>query len=76
MKPKIDRKLQILQFATEAFSRDGYDKVTVKQLADRCGITEPAIYRHFASKDAIYIGVLESLRDRLQYEEQIGRAHV
>ncbi|MEW5795072.1 MAG: TetR/AcrR family transcriptional regulator [Candidatus Zixiibacteriota bacterium] len=69
MKPKIDRKSQILVFATEAFSRDGYDKVTVKQLADQCGITEPAIYRHFASKDAIYIGVLESLRDRLKYEE-------
>jgi len=69
MKPRINRKEQILQFATEAFSRDGYDKVTVKQLADRCGITEPAVYRHFASKDAIYIAVLESLRDRLEYQE-------
>jgi len=69
MKPRINRKEQILQFATEAFSRDGYDKVTVKQLADRCGITEPAVYRHFASKDAIYLAVLESLRDRLEYQE-------
>jgi len=61
MKPKINRKEQILQFATEAFSRDGYDRVTVKQLADKCGITEPAVYRHFESKDAIYVAVLESL---------------
>jgi AcrR family transcriptional regulator len=68
MRKKINRKEQILQLATEAFSRDGYDRVTVKQLADGCGITEPAIYRHFESKDAIYIAVLESLRHRLDYQ--------
>jgi AcrR family transcriptional regulator len=69
MRPKIDRKKQILELATEAFSRDGFDRVTVKQLADGCGITEPAIYRHFKSKDAIYIAVLESLRHRLKYQD-------
>jgi len=73
MRPKINRKKQILQFATEAFSRDGYDRVTVKQLADQCGITEPAVYRHFASKDAIYVAVLESLPERLKYQELFDR---
>jgi len=73
MRPRINRKEQILKLATEAFSREGYDKVTVKQLADRCGITEPAIYRHFESKDAIYITVLESLRHRLDYKELFAR---
>jgi len=69
MKPRANRKQQILQLATEFFSHDGYDKVTVKQLADACGITEPAIYRHFESKEAIYDSVLESLHGRLDYEE-------
>ena len=73
MRPRINRKEQILKLATEAFSRDGYDKVTVKQLADRCGITEPAIYRHFKSKDAIYTTVLESLRHRIDYKELFTR---
>ena len=73
MKAVINRKQQILEFATEAFSRDGFDRVTVKQLADQCGITEPAVYRHFPSKDAIYIAVLESLRDRIEYEELFSR---
>jgi AcrR family transcriptional regulator len=73
MRAAINRKQQILEFATEAFSRDGYDRVTVKQLADRCGITEPAVYRHFQSKDAIYITVLESLRDRVQCQELFER---
>jgi AcrR family transcriptional regulator len=73
MRPKTSRKEQILNLATELFSRDGYDKVTVKQLADGCGITEPAIYRHFESKEAIYTEVLESLRSRMSYDHLFAR---
>jgi len=51
------------------FGREGYDKVTVKRLADACGVTEPAIYRHFKSKEAIYLAVLESLKGRLDYRD-------
>lgn len=51
------------------FSEDGYDKVTIKQLAFSCGITEPALYRHFASKEAIYENVLESIETRLSAGE-------
>lgn len=69
MRQRSDRKQQILELATEAFSREGYDKVTVKQLADGCGITEPAIYRHYKSKEEIYLAVLESLCDRLDSTE-------
>ena len=34
-----ERKKQILTEATRLFSKDGYDKVTVKDLAQACGIT-------------------------------------
>lgn len=59
------RKRQIIDEATQLFSRLGYDRVTVKQLGEICGITEPAIYRHFPSKDAIYDAVLDSLEHRM-----------
>ena len=65
---KLDRKSQILFEATQLFSDHGYDKVTVKQLADACSITEPALYRHFASKEAIYDAVLDSIGKRLDYD--------
>lgn len=64
-----DRKAQIILEATRLFGRDGYEKVTIKQLADSCGITEPAIYRHFESKEAIYDTVLLSLRTRMDATE-------
>lgn len=65
---KTDRKQQILQEATRLFSKEGYDKVTIKQLAKAVGISEPALYRHYPSKEAIYDATLESLKTRLNTE--------
>ena len=66
MRPgSIDRKTQILNESTLLFSEAGYDKVTIKQIAEACSITEPALYRHYASKEAIYVAVLDSIEHRL-----------
>ncbi len=69
----MGRKEQILELATEMFGSEGYDKVTVKRLAAACGVTEPAIYRHYRSKEAIYVAVLESLKGRLDYQETFSQ---
>ena len=61
-----ERKQQIIEEAARLFSQHGFDRVTVKQIGDTCGITEPAIYRHFASKDAIYEAVLDSISQRME----------
>lgn len=61
-----ERKQQIIEEAARLFSRLGYDRVTVKQIGDTCGITEPAIYRHFPSKDAVYDAVLDSIEERME----------
>ncbi len=67
--PADDRKSQILEEATRLFSEDGYEKATTKRLAAACGVTEPALYRYFSSKEDIYEAVLDSLRDRLDCDE-------
>ncbi len=64
-----DRRLQIIEEATKLFSVEGYDKVTTKKLAAACGVTEPALYRYFASKELIYDAVLDALEHRLQCGE-------
>ena len=68
-----ERKRQILTEATRLFSRQGYDKVTIKELADACGITEPALYRYYSSKEALYDAVLESLPSQLRHQELFER---
>jgi len=67
-----ERKTQILEEATRLFSADGYDGMTMKQLAGACGITEPALYRHFQSKESLYDAVLDAVAERLDTEEFIG----
>ncbi|MDD4050823.1 MAG: TetR/AcrR family transcriptional regulator [candidate division Zixibacteria bacterium] len=68
-----DRKHQIIQEATRLFSQSGFDRVTIKHLAEACGITEPALYRYFPSKDAIYDAVLDSIQAQMQYQELFDR---
>lgn len=45
----------ILAAAREVFTRDGYDKTTMRGIADRIGYTATAIYHHFADKDALML---------------------
>ncbi len=67
--PADDRRSQIVEEATRLFSADGYEKATTKRLAAACGVTEPALYRYFPSKEDIYEAVLDSLRERLDCQE-------
>jgi AcrR family transcriptional regulator len=64
-----ERRRQIIDLATDLFSRDGYGRVTMRQIAEACGVTEAALYKHYESKAAIYTAVLESLEDRLAHED-------
>jgi AcrR family transcriptional regulator len=70
MTEKPERRAdQIVRQATELFSQDGYRKVTVKQLAKACGVSEAALYRHFGSKEDIYNAVLDQIEIRLTDEQ-------
>lgn len=48
------REQLLLDTALELFRESGWEKVTVAQLASRAGIAKGTVYKHFASKDAIY----------------------
>ena len=53
------RHQQILQVATELFARQGFDGTTTKHIAERAGVTEALIFRHFPHKQDLYWAVLE-----------------
>lgn len=48
-----DRKAQITRAAAELFHRNGYDSVTMGEIATAVGITVGALYRHFRSKQEL-----------------------
>ncbi len=48
----------ILQVAERLFATYGYRAVTTRQIAEACGITQPALYRHFSDKQDLYIAII------------------
>jgi AcrR family transcriptional regulator len=48
------RKTAIVQAALPLFARKGYAETTTKDLARAAGVSEPLLYKHFPSKEALY----------------------
>lgn len=61
----MDRRTEILDSAAELFARRGFHGVSVADLGKALGISGPALYKHFPSKDAILAEMLTSISDRL-----------
>ena len=53
------RQLDIMQSLAKMLGEKGPVKITTALLANECGITEAAIYRHFPSKKKIYSGLVD-----------------
>jgi len=51
--PRISQKPAILDAALSCFAERGYDATRVKHIAERAGVAESALYRHYPSKEAI-----------------------
>ncbi len=52
------RQLQILDASLEIINEGGIQSLTIKNIAQKVGISEPAIYRHFESKTQILLTIL------------------
>jgi len=51
--PRPSQKDKILQAAVECFAELGFDATRVRHVADRAGVSEAALYRHFPSMQAL-----------------------
>ena len=74
-----ERKLQILQTLAEMLQQPRGEKITTAALAARLGVSEAALYRHFASKEQMFEGLIEfieqtlfGLINRITSDEQSG----
>ena len=62
-----DTKERILKKALELFAENGYDAVSVGEIAKAVGIKAPSLYSHFPSKQAIFNAIVEDTAS--QYEK-------
>ncbi len=57
--PAGERRAQLLEAAVQCFAAHGYRGTTTERLARAAGISEPVLYRHFPSKQALFVALLE-----------------
>lgn len=56
-----NRKEEILNVALHLFARDGYEAVSVSQIAGALGMTKGALYRHYKSKKDIFDSIVKRM---------------
>jgi AcrR family transcriptional regulator len=70
--PAEDRRQQIIEAAGDLFAARGYEGTTTRELAEKIGINEAILFRHFPTKEDLYWAVLEHMigmhetKDRLR----------
>ncbi|MFQ5999047.1 MAG: TetR/AcrR family transcriptional regulator [Candidatus Bathyarchaeia archaeon] len=63
---KTDVKNQILQAALESFSKTGYDKTRMDDIADKSGLSKGTLYLYFKSKEDLFNGICEAQIEQLR----------
>lgn len=59
-----NRKEEILIAALNFFARDGYEAVSVSQIAGELGMTKGALYRRYKSKKDIFNCIVERMKQQ------------
>lgn len=58
-----DIKARIRAVAMELFTAQGYERTSLREIADRVGMTKAALYYHYPSKQALLVAVIQPLVD-------------
>jgi AcrR family transcriptional regulator len=57
--PAAERRLHLIETAIRVFTEGSYRGTTTAEIARAAGISEPILYRHFASKRDLYLAALD-----------------
>jgi AcrR family transcriptional regulator len=54
------RREQLMTVATRLFAKSGYNATTTAAIAEAAGVTEPILYRHFRSKQELFVAIVQA----------------
>jgi AcrR family transcriptional regulator len=57
--PAAERRLELVETAVRVFAEGSYRGTTTAEIARAAGVSEPILYRHFASKRDLYFAALD-----------------
>ena len=62
----VDTRSEISAVAAELFAEQGYQQTSLREIAERLGITKAALYYHFPSKSELLSSLVEPLIEELR----------
>jgi len=57
---------QILDQATRLFVSRGYSSISMREIAEACGVTKAALYYHFDDKETLIMAILEGYLNEME----------
>jgi AcrR family transcriptional regulator len=74
-RPRSDTRERIQDVARDLFARQGVQRTSLQDIADQLGITKPALYYHFSSREDLVRSILAPLieeGDRFVADQERG----
>lgn len=59
--PRKKRRRHLLDMASEIIRSEGTQKLTLAQVAERCGVTKPIAYHHFGTRSGLLMALYRDL---------------
>jgi AcrR family transcriptional regulator len=77
-RPRSDTRQRIQEVARELFLQHGVQRTSLQDIADKLGITKPALYYHFTSREELVRSIVMPLIDEGErfVEDQEGRRDI
>lgn len=66
---------RILEVAAHLFARQGYAGVSINDIAAEVGVSKANVFHHFASKEALYLAVIDAACDEFKTELECLKNH-
>src|SRR5260370_40820712 len=72
--PADSRKQQIVETVLQLVATHGTEAVSAQLVADTIGVTQPAVFRHFPTKEAIWLAGMDWLGQRPRADHLAAQA--
>lgn len=73
MSSKEETREKMLEASLELFSKNGYEGTTTKSIAEKSGVNELTIYRHFDNKKNLFLTCID---EKLDTEEKLKEINI
>lgn len=68
--------------AYDLFSKNGYTRVSMQDICNKCNLSKGGLYRHYENKEHLFVEILKELQreeeenENLQFEEEVSATEI